>query len=477
MTTLFRIFGSLKLTVVLLALSTLVVLLGTLDQAVWGIYHAQAKYFESWGVFSPVVSLCSLVLFKTYPEHLEWLVIPLPGGLLLGTLLVLNLVCAHFRFFRHKWSRIGIVLTHGGMVLLIISGFLVSLLQKEFTMSLDEGEGPVWYMSAFRDYELALIDETDPARDAHYVIPSDDLKPGAFVEIPEVAMRVEVLAVSENVDFAAREDMQRSLQQQLTLGALDSYSQAAARDVIEKLQDRSNVYFGLGGEVLATVEPSTFRGIAGARDIVFHAMEPTYKLNESNYAGALVRLHHEDHMIGAWGLSPLFAENPQVSPQRFTHAGRTYRLELRFPRTYLPFSLALEDFVHRRHPGTETPAEFSSHVQLVNPQTGESRPVEISMNEPLRYGGYTFFQKSFANDDTTSGIQVVRNPSWLMPYISVGIIGLGLVVHFIIVLVRFLRRTEKAGARAAAEPAADVATKPISGKSAPSSSKAEPATV
>jgi len=69
--------------------------------------------------------------------------------------------------------------------------------------------------------------------------------------------------------------------------------------------------------------------------------------------------------------------------------------------------------------------------------------VLISMNNPLRYDGMTFYQQSFANNDNTSILQVVRNPSWLLPYVACILMGLGLLVQFGIHLFGFFakRRT------------------------------------
>jgi ABC-type transport system involved in cytochrome c biogenesis permease subunit len=52
------------------------------------------------------------------------------------------------------------------------------------------------------------------------------------------------------------------------------------------------------------------------------------------------------------------------------------------------------------------------------------------MNQPLRYGGETLYQASFANDDRTSILQVVRNPGWRLPYLACGMVGLGLILQF-----------------------------------------------
>jgi hypothetical protein len=67
------------------------------------------------------------------------------------------------------------------------------------------------------------------------------------------------------------------------------------------------------------------------------------------------------------------------------------------------------------------------------------------MNNPLRYGGLTFYQAGFEND-RTSILQVVSNPSWLVPYVSCVLMGLGLVIHFGILLSGFIHRRTAAAA-------------------------------
>ncbi|MEI7651603.1 MAG: hypothetical protein WCJ96_06310, partial [Verrucomicrobiota bacterium] len=46
--------ASLKLTVFLLICSMLLVLLGTLEQVHWGVWHVQKVYFSSWLCFYPM---------------------------------------------------------------------------------------------------------------------------------------------------------------------------------------------------------------------------------------------------------------------------------------------------------------------------------------------------------------------------------------------------------------------------------------
>jgi cytochrome c biogenesis protein ResB len=124
-------------------------------------------------------------------------------------------------------------------------------------------------------------------------------------------------------------------------------------------------------------------------------------------------------------------------PQKFEYAGRKWKIVMRPERRYQPFSITLEKFSHDIYPGTDIPRNFSSKVRLNLPDGAAPREVLIYMNNPLRYAGLTYYQQSFANNDRTSILEVVRNPSWLVPYIACSAIALGLVVQFMVHLVAF----------------------------------------
>ena len=81
-------------------------------------------------------------------------------------------------------------------------------------------------------------------------------------------------------------------------------------------------------------------------------------------------------------------------------------------------------------------------MRINPPGGGEGREVLIYMNNPLRYAGLTFYQASFDNKATI--LEVVRNPSWLVPYVACGAIALGLVIQFLIHLSAFVRGRRRA---------------------------------
>jgi hypothetical protein len=160
------------------------------------------------------------------------------------------------------------------------------------------------------------------------------------------------------------------------------------------------------------------------------------KTEERDMPAALVEIASPKASLGVWVVSP------QVNnSQSFTYEGRTYTLALRFTRYYYPYSIELVKFSHDKYRGTDIPRNFSSQIRLINPATGENRPVLIRMNEPLRHAGNTFYQASFdQNDPRVSILQVVKNPGWVTPYISCVLVGLGLTMQFLTHLFGFTRK-------------------------------------
>jgi hypothetical protein len=64
------------------------------------------------------------------------------------------------------------------------------------------------------------------------------------------------------------------------------------------------------------------------------------------------------------------------------------------------------------------------------------------MNSPLRYQGLTYYQYQMAASGPvkSSTLQVVRNPSWLTPYLACLLVGAGLTWQFLSHLVGFLKQ-------------------------------------
>jgi cytochrome c biogenesis protein ResB len=84
-------------------------------------------------------------------------------------------------------------------------------------------------------------------------------------------------------------------------------------------------------------------------------------------------------------------------------------VEYRPDQRELPFTIKLLDFRKIDYPGTQMAAAFESDVQLTDAQRGIILMRKISMNKPLRYRGYSFFQSSYIPGPTETTILSVRN--------------------------------------------------------------------
>jgi hypothetical protein len=182
--------------------------------------------------------------------------------------------------------------------------------------------------------------------------------------------------------------------------------------------------------------PLATEGI-GPRAVVKELPRVT-EMDRRDVPSAIVEIQAPNRSLGTWLVSEYIER-----PQQFAYNGRTYKLELRPRRYYNAFTIRLLEFRHDLYAGTDIPKNFSSRVQLQAPGSGENREVKIYMNNPLRYAGQTFYQASFDRDDHGTVLQVVHNPSWLTPYFSCILVGVGLVVQFMTHLLgfSFKRRT------------------------------------
>ena len=391
MNSLFQFFSSLKLTVVLLSFSLILIFFGTLDQVQYGIWHTQELYFESFLV---------VWIFPEHAplgQHLHWIRIPMPGGYLLGGMLLINLLAAHFTRFKLSWAKCGIFLIHSGLILLLISELMTDILAVESQMPVDEG-GTSNYSQGFRENELVFIDRSHPEHDSVHTIPASLLKPGKRINVPNTPLSIRTVRYHGNAE----------------IGRATSGSPA---------------------ESIAT------RGAAVRMGIIVNPKPETYSEDEINTVTAFVEVIKGEDSLGTWLVSNVMDE--RFPPQMVDAGDRSFEIALRFTRHYYPFEIELIDFKHEKYPGTEVPFNFSSEVKVTHQDSTKNQKALIYMNHPLRYEGLTFFQASFANQDKTSIFQVVRNPGWLLPYLSVLLMGLGMCAQFGMHFFKFLGKQRR----------------------------------
>lgn len=113
--------------------------------------------------------------------------------------------------------------------------------------------------------------------------------------------------------------------------------------------------------------------------------------------------------------------------------GRNVYVNLGKKRITLPFALKLEKFHIGNDPGTRKAASYESTVTV---QDGVRTPVEsakISMNEPLHYGGYTFYQASYSLEEGRPPVSVFSvnfDPGRWIKYLGSLVLVLGIALMF-----------------------------------------------
>jgi hypothetical protein len=333
------------------------------------------------------------------PAGAKWGIPVFPGGYLIGGMLLLNLLAAHAKRFKFTKKKIGIFVIHAGIVLLILGQFGTDLLSTESAMRLYEGQSSN-FSEAFRENELVIADTSDPQLDTVYSIPDSKLVKGHEIRDPRLPFAVRVNDQWANAELSAT----------ATEGALNSGA------------------------------------TSGALKDAFVLPRPRVTDTESrNWPAATVEL------LDNHGVEGTFLVWARAIPQHFHANGKSYEITLRSKRFYYPFSVTLLKPTHEVYKGTDIPKNFASRVRVENPSRSEARETVISMNNPLRYAGLTFFQYQMTAGELaakegvrpSSVFQVVHNPSWLTPYVSCIMVAAGLIIQFMSHLIGFVmkRRT------------------------------------
>jgi hypothetical protein len=401
-------FTSLKLTVVLLAFAIVLVFIGTVAQADEGLYGAQAHYFKQW-----------LVLGAHMFGHKIPLI--LPGGYLLGTLLLVNLVASHIFRFEFSKKKLGIQIAHAGVIVLLVGQLSTDLLSRELQMHFTEGETRNFSDSA-TDYELIFISGNEIT-----AIPERMLHAGDELKIASLPFTVRVKEHWRNSDLNFRAPMLQNAPPLTTNGLAANFDFRKIEDV--KSMDQRNT----PSAVLEFLTPTGSLGTWVASDWASDAA--LVEAVRSGYA-----------QMGAGMAQKIIAQ--LIAPQSIVVDGKKFTFTLRAARVYHPFSLTLLKASHTTYPGTDIPKDFRSRVRIDNAPAHEQREVEISMNHPLRYGGYTYYQYQMdagqmaeqAGRKPSSVLSVVRNPGWLTPYVGCAMVGAGLLMQFLYHLAGFVSK-------------------------------------
>jgi ABC-type transport system involved in cytochrome c biogenesis permease subunit len=369
-----KAIASLKLTVVCLAILVALVIWGTVYQAEHGLYQAQQKFFHSW----------FFLLFG---------VIPFPGTVLVLFVLFINLVASIFFRIGLRLSKLGSVITHLGIIVLLVGGFYTAYFSEESSLMLKEGESSS--MSASQHlWELAVWEAKTGPQEI-YAVDTGKFSPGKQTRFDSLNLVV----------------------------------------VTKEYYKNCSAYRGSG-----TAEAPGER-VINASGIKVLKEKPSALEAGENIAGGIFQIETNS------ATNPtllLYGQDP--SPTAVKIDGKDVFFSLHKKKIMLPLAITLKDFVVKYYPNSTIPKSYESAVTIQD-EGGVDRDVVISMNKPLRFKDYTFFQSSYyiAPDGSEYTIlAVVKNAGRLLPYFSSFIIFLGMVIHFLKMLLKGRKKNTKA---------------------------------
>ena len=397
--------ADLRITLTLLSLSMVLIFVATLEQVRVGIRGAQAEFFESlYGIWH-------------YPEQfwggelLNPLPLPIPGGYLLGGLLILNLIAAFITRFQWTGKKMGIQLIHLGIIMLLVGQLVTQAMQEESRMQINKGESKS-YLERFHGVELAFIDVTNPDTELVVALPQDLLENGTTHYSKDLPFKVRILEFGPNCEFNALPPAKQpsGLTAQVNRGVI----QTVNLEILPKSEDFSSEGMNFGYVIFELLDGSESMGTWAAIS----------------------------HPAGNHWWAQINPKMGDLAFQPIRQDGRLWGVTLRPEREYLPYSIELLGIANEFYQGTEIPFNFESEI-LLKTEGDQSRRALVYMNTPLRHAGKTFYQYQMNKSADYTVFQVVRNPSWLVPYIACILVSLGLLWQFSFHLARFLNKNSE----------------------------------
>lgn len=366
-----RVFGSFGLCVALLSGLFILTFLGTIQSAEDGLFSAQEKYFNSYGLV----------------HHVGPLAIPLPGALSLMMLLGVNLFVGGFMRMRKNRKTIGVLITHGGIAFLLIAGAVKMMGATEGHVTLYEGQTASDFVS-YGLWEVAVVDVQGDTSNNEWAV-GDEVVRGAEGDA------VRVLS-ADDLPFDVH--LQHYLPN-AQVGAVDS-SWSSDYPIID----------GYG------VNPLKWNPESGGNFAVIFATVVA--------KGADVGTEGTQGILFAADRAPFVVE----------WDGRPFALHLRRQRYPLPFEVQLVKFTKEEHPRTSIPSTFSSdvlriedgnetpvHISMNEPLRENGLVMfQSSWGPPNARPGTPLF----------STFAVVRNPSDKWPEYSCWVIAFGMLIAF-----------------------------------------------
>ncbi|MCK6417345.1 MAG: cytochrome c biogenesis protein ResB [Alphaproteobacteria bacterium] len=295
--------------------------------------------------------------------------VPLPGGYTLLGVFCMSLLIKFL--FASPWQKgkTGIVLAHLGALVLMIGGLVTALSAREHFMVIAQGQSSP-YIYDYHKRALFIFAHDDLIRTVAF----KDLAPKKKIE--DLPFSLTILKRCMNCAIERR--------------PTDDAKNFKSMGQFMMLQDK-----------------------------------PPEKEPEANISGITLRIDAAKRNQNG----DYIAFDGMPKPIAVNAGGRAFKLMFGKEQSALPFSIRLDKFTKEVYPGTDQASGYSSDVVV---EDGVLKlPARISMNAPLHYRGYTFYQSSFEQgpQGTASILSVVHNKGRIFPYLGTAIMAVGLLLH------------------------------------------------
>ncbi|MBX3422890.1 MAG: cytochrome c biogenesis protein CcsA [Pirellulaceae bacterium] len=312
-------------------------------------------------------------------------------------------------------KRGGNMLIHVGVALLMVGQFVFGDRQVEQRMTLIEGEQT---NMAYRmeETEIAFIDTSNPEEDRVQAIPyaliRRALRRDGVIDDPQLPCIVRIDRWMANSNLKPIKPGSANL-----------------------------ATVGLGLEYEA-VETQTSGGASSSVNLVSAYVTLLDRQSRQPIGSVLLTQYRNDaQQIFNGGVD---------EHERLSIGGVPFELSLRFRRDYKDYYVHLKDVVRENYSGSETARDYSSLIHIKNPRTGEEITEKTWMNNPIRFGGETFYQSEYnpqmfrdGRMGEGTGLQVVRNAGWMIPYVCCMMVMIGMLHHFSGTFLRFAGRAAR----------------------------------
>ena len=328
-------------------------------------------------------------------------------------------------------NRGGIVLLHFGIGLMMVNELFVGIYAVEEKITVAEKATSEFAYNT-QDVELAVTLRGE-VKDQVVSIPTNKLTNGKRITVEDLPFDIEIIGFFPNSKIELKEKP-------------DAMDRITLNDQSVEITPTSG-----RGRFSRALDIPRFTGADVNQKVDFASLYlKIFEKNQSTPKEVLLLSQHF-HDLGSLG------RDDGANSEKIRFKSKVFELALRFRRVLKPYKLTLIDAKEDSYHGSTKHKTFGSDFIILDKSTGEQQTASISMNNPLRYKGETFYQAGYVKQRTATGkmtevttLQVVTNQGWMIPYIGCMYVVIGMLAQFAAGLLKFSDRIQKRAAKRSA---------------------------